>query len=342
MKNSKLIGSDLTIVNQILPHTNKWAWDLYLKGCANNWMPTEISMQKDIEQWNSKILSDDEKLVVKRCLGFFAGSESLVSNNLLLNVFRYITDAECRQYISRQIFEETLHNLTVVYVCDSLSLNIDEVYNAYQSIPAIKAKDDFLMKATFDLNRPGFDINQLTDKIKFLRNLITYYILCEGMFFYAGFASLLSLGRRNILQGISEQINYTLRDEAIHIEFGINLITKIKQEIIQEYDNFYENFDCDFFDRQTLKQIKETCNLEIKFAEDMLPNGIMGVNKEQFVQYIHYLANRRANQLNLGNAFDKVENPFPWLSEVSDLPKMKNFFESRVIEYKSGGLDDDF
>ena len=167
MKKSKEIISDkVATVNQILPHTNKWAWDLFIDGAANNWMPTEVSMAKDIEQWKSGVLSENEKLVVKRCLGFFAGSESLVANNLLLSIFKFVTDAECRQYILRQAYEESLHNLTVVYCCDSLSLDIDEVYQAHMSVPSIKSKDDFTLIE--------FDENSYVSKILKENNLEEY------------------------------------------------------------------------------------------------------------------------------------------------------------------------
>ena len=231
MKKTKEIISDkVAVVNQILPHTNKWAWDLFIDGAANNWMPTEISMAKDIEQWKDKTLSEEEKLVVKRCLGFFAGSESLVANNLLLSVFKFVTDPECRQYILRQAYEESLHNLTVVYCCDSLGLDIEEVYEAYNSIPSIKAKDIFLMNICTDINRVDFNINTLEGKREFLRNLITYYVICEGIFFFSGFAMLLSFNRQNKLPGVGEQIQYTLRDESLHIKFGIKLINRIRED----------------------------------------------------------------------------------------------------------------
>jgi len=139
-KSGDLVSENSAGVNRILPHKHKLAWDLFLKGCANNWMPTEISMQEDIAQWKNGEISNDEKLLVKRCLGFFAGSESLVGNNLLLSAFKYITDPECRQYILRQAYEESLHNLTIVYICDSLDLDVDEVFRAYETIPSIKAK----------------------------------------------------------------------------------------------------------------------------------------------------------------------------------------------------------
>ena len=124
-KTGQILGKDIAGVNCILPHKHKTAWDLFLKGCANNWMPTEIPMSDDIKQWKNGDITDDEKLLVKRSLGFFAGSESLVGNNLLLSGFRYVTDAECRQYILRQAFEESLHNLTIVYICDSLALEMN-------------------------------------------------------------------------------------------------------------------------------------------------------------------------------------------------------------------------
>ena len=158
-KTGELLSTDIAGVNRILPHKHKYAWDLFLKSCANNWMPTEISMQTDIKQWKHGEITDDEKLLVKRCLGFFAGSESLVGNNLLLSAFRFITDAECRQYILRQAFEESLHNLTVVYICDSLDLDIEEVFTAYETIPSIKAKDDFLIEITTDISRQDFEPN---------------------------------------------------------------------------------------------------------------------------------------------------------------------------------------
>ena len=202
----------------------------YLASCANNWMPTEISMQHDIKQWKNNEITDDEKLLVKRCLGFFAGSESLVGNNLLISAFRFVTDAECRQYILRQAFEESLHNLTIVYICDSLDLDVDEVFTAYQTVPSIKAKDDFLMEITSDISRQDFQPHTKAGKQEILRNLLTYYVVCEGTLFFSGFAMLLALGRQNKLQGISDQIKYTLRDESNHIAFGAYLINTIVEQ----------------------------------------------------------------------------------------------------------------
>jgi len=333
-KTKEIISSKVAVVNQILPHVNKWAWDLFIDGAANNWMPTEVSMAKDIEQWKSSLLSEDEKLVVKRCLGFFAGSESLVANNLLLSVFKFVTDPECRQYILRQAYEESLHNLTVVYICDSLNLDINEVYEAYNSIPSIKAKDEFLMNITTDINRPEFNIDTTEGKREFLRNMITYYVICEGIFFFSGFAMLLSFNRQNKLPGVGEQIQYTLRDESLHIEFGTKLINRIREDDPKVWTKAFE--------KETIEQIETAIELEIAYARDVLPNGILGLNSDMFIDYVQYIANRRLGNLDIPSPFENTKNPFPWMSEIIDLEKCKNFFETRVTEYSVGNLVDDF
>lgn len=653
-KNTHLIGKDSAVVNQILPHKEKWAWELYLKGRANNWIPQNISMAKDIEQWRGNKLSDDEKLIVKMCMGFFAGSESLVANNLLVNIYRWICDPECRTYLGHQHSEELNHNLTVVYICESLNLNPREIYNAYAEIPSIKAKDNFLMQICRDINRPDFDIDTDDGKRELLRNLITYYILCESLFFYSSFAALLSFSRRNLMPGLTEQITYTLKDECLspdtelltnngwkpvtditketkvaqyniedesisfafpiklsktkvdklyhftnpqkHIDLLVSenhrvlqpskfikgkykcktakeakftsynkhlmggykkdgefsclspeerfliafqadgslpdvkhngkrsdfeaarfFLTKNRKKIrlkqicsecnfefveiktkkprehsyyiktpknflrktfsewvtldnktvewcksfieevshwdahiydynkervgyfssiksnsdivqaiaclcnyrthlsnkpyyadgikkdfwrlqnnrhlsyldgscikktVVEYDGYvygvevpstyivyrrngcvgitgnclhidfgtklisriredYPNLWNEQFEQETVEHIKKTCELEIAFSQEAIPNGIMGLNSKMFMDYLHYLGNRRCEQIQLKPIFEEKPNPFPWLLEVIDLPKMKNFFESHVQEYSHGELEDD-
>lgn len=334
MKTDKLLSDEVAGVNQILPHVNKWAWELFVKGSNNNWIPTDVPMATDIQQWRGDALSADEKLVVKRCLGFFAGSESLVANNLLLSIFKYVTDPECRQYISRQNIEEALHNWTIVYICDSLGVSVSEVYEAYKNVPAIKAKDDFLMKITSDIARPDFDIKTLKGKKELLRNIFTYYIICEGTFFYSGFAMLLSFGRQNKLQGIAKQIDYTLRDESLHIQFGTQLINKIAQQYPEIWD--------EEFKKESVEHLKQAVELEIEYAKDVLPRGILGLNSSMFVDYMKYIANRRLADLGLEKVYKNTNNPFSWMSEVIDLPKMNNFFEKVVTEYQVGALKDDF
>lgn len=326
-KSGLIFDESNSVVNQILPHKNKWAWDLFMKGCANNWMPTEIQMSKDISQWNDpKVLSDDEKMLIKRCLGFFAGSESLVSNNLLMNIFSFVADAECRQYILRQAFEESLHNLTVVYMCDTLKVDVSEVYEAYANIPSIKAKDDFLMNI--------ISSSQGDSHLSRLKTIIIYYLICEGLFFYCGFAMLLNFGRQNKMYGVSEQIQYTMRDEALHVQFGTELINTIKYQYPQLWTEEFKNELVDWFDK--------AIDLEINYAKDVLPNGILGLKSDMFIDYVKFIADRRLKSIGLPSKYSEAKNPFSWMSESIDLPKMKNFFESKVTDYQTGTLADDF
>ena len=333
MKDGKLLGEDSAGVNQILPHVNKWAWDLYKKGKNNNWMPEEIPMVKDIQNWKSdSVLSDDERLLIKRCLGFFAGSESLVGNNLFV-LFKHITDPECRQYMARQMYEECLHNDTVVYICDSLDLDISEVYEAYQTIPSIKAKDDFLMSITENLN--DITVNNKTDADieEVIKAAFTYWIVCEGTFFFSGFAMLLAMSDK--IPGIAEQIQYTLRDETIHIQFGTEVVNKLKVQ--------HANVWTDDLQQELIDYVKRAVDLEIQYAKDVLPTGILGLNSDMFIDYMQFIANRRLAAVGLPFKYDNASNPFPWLSETIDLSKQKNFFETKVTEYQNAGaLDDDF
>jgi len=333
MKSGKILQPDSTGVNQILPHVNKWAWDLYRIGKNNNWTPEEIPMVKDIQNWKSgDVLSDDERLVIKRCLGFFAGSESLVGNNLF-TMFKYVSDPECRQYMARQMYEECLHNDTIVYICDSLDLDINEVYEAYESVSSIKAKDDFLMSITRDLATKPVDVSTPEGVREVIKAAFIYWIVCEGTFFFSGFAMLLSMSDK--IPGIAEQIQYTLRDESIHIKFGTTLLNKIREQHADVWDAK--------LDQELTDYLKSAVELEIKYAEDVLPNGILGLNADMFVQYMQFIANRRLEALGMKFRYDSDKNPFPFLSETIDLDKQKNFFETKVTAYQnSGALDDDF
>ncbi len=332
-KTGEILGEETEGVNQILPHMNRWAWDLYIKGAANNWMPTEIPMVKDQQSWKSKdVLTDDERLVIKRCMGFFAGTESLVSNNLM-SLAKWITDPECRQYMARQMYEECLHNHTVVYICDALDLDVNEVYEAHINIPAIKDKDDFLMASTANVNDPHFETKTIEGKRNLYKAAFMYWIICEGTFFYSGFAMLLSMS--NKIPGIAEQIQYTLRDERLHIEFGTKLLNTMRAQ--------YPDLMTDQLEDELTQIMQRAVELEVAYAHDVLPRGILGLNADMFLDYMQYIANRRMEGLSMKFRYPKDKNPFPWMSEKVDIKKQKNFFETKVTDYQSEGvLDDDF
>ncbi|MCF7553662.1 ribonucleotide-diphosphate reductase subunit beta [Pseudonocardia sp. WMMC193] len=319
-----------TDVNQLLPLKYRWAWDKYLAGCANQWMPTEVAMQADIALWRSPTgLTDDERTMLKRNLGFFATAESLVANNIVLAVYRHLTNPECRQYLLRQSFEEAVHTHTFQYVCESLGLDEGELFNMYREIPSITEKDAWALRHTHALSDPDFRTGTPEADRAFLRDLVAFYVVFEGMWFYTGFAQILSLGRRNKMVGIAEQYQYILRDESIHLNFGIDVINMIKIENPHLWT-------AEFAD-EIREMLREACALEIAYARDTMPRGMLGLSVELCEQYLHFITDRRAEQIGLAPLFGRTDNPFPWMSEAMDLRKEKNFFETRVTEYRTGG-----
>jgi ribonucleoside-diphosphate reductase beta chain len=322
----RLINCRAVDVNQLMPLKYHWAWEHYLNGCANNWMPTEVPMGKDIELWKSKAFSDDERRVIMRNLGFFSTAESLVGNNIVLAIFRQVTNPECRQYLLRQAFEEAIHTHTFHYIVESLSLEAGEVFNMYNEVNSINDKDRFEMKLTESLMKEDFSTNSTEGIQKFVENLIGFYVIMEGLFFYSGFVMILSFHRQNKMTGIGEQFQYILRDESIHLNFGIDLINGIKAENPEIWTPEFKQKMRDL--------IFEAVELEIAYAVDCLPRGILGLTANMFREYVQYIADRRLERIGLGIHYGS-KNPFPWMSETIDLGKEKNFFETRVTEYQT-------
>jgi ribonucleoside-diphosphate reductase beta chain len=322
----RLINCQKVDVNQLMPLKYKWAWEHYLNGCANNWLPSEVPMAKDIELWKSNQLTADERLVIMRNLGFFSTAESLVGNNITLAIYKFVTNPEARQYLLRQAFEEAVHSHTFLYICESLNLDEGEIFNMYNEIPCIHRKDAFQMKLTSAIMEDGFTTKTQEGAQKFLENLIGFYIIMEGIFFYSGFAMILSLHRQNKMTGIGEQYQYILRDETIHLNFGIDLINGIKEENPTLWSPAFQ--------KHVVSLVMEAVELEITYAEECLPTGILGLRASMFRDYVQHIADRRLERIGL-KAIYGSKNPFPWMSEAIDLFKEKNFFETRVTEYQT-------
>ena len=317
-------------VNQLVPFKYKWAWDKYLSACANHWMPQEINMQRDIELWkNPNGLTDDERLIVKRNLGFFVTADSLAANNIVLGTYRHISAPECRQYLLRQAFEEAIHTHAYQYIVESLALDEGEVFNAYHEIGSIRDKDEFLIPFIDTLTNPTFKTGTMEADQKLLKSLIVFACIMEGLFFYVGFTQILALGRQNKMTGAAEQYQYILRDESMHCNFGIDLINTIKLENPHLWTPEF---------RDGVRELIRTgVELEYRYAEDTMPRGVLGFNAPMFKEYLRFVANRRCQQIGLDALFPGASNPFPWMSEMIDLKKEKNFFETRVIDYQTGG-----
>ena len=317
-------------LNQLVPFKYDWAWQKYLDGCANHWMPQEVNMTADIALWkNPEGLSDDERRIIMRSLGYFSTADSLVANNLVLAIYRHITNPECRQYILRQSFEEAIHTHAYQYCIESLGMDEGEVFNMYREVPSVANKAAWSIAHTSGLSDPNFKTGTPEADQELLRNLIGFYAVTEGIFFYCGFTQILSMGRRNKMTGVAEQFQYILRDESMHLNFGIDVINQIKLENPHLWSNEFQE--------EVMQMILEGTELEIAYARDTMPRGVLGMNAAMMEEYLQFIANRRLAQLGLPEQYTGAKNPFPWMSEIMDLRKEKNFFETRVIEYQTGG-----
>ena len=317
-------------VNQLVPFKYDWAWQKYLDGSANHWMPQEINMTADVALWKDPNgLTEDERRIVMRNLGFFSTADSLVANNIVLSVYRHITNPECRQYLLRQALEEAIHTHAYQYVIESLGMDEGEIFNMYKEIPSVARKAAWALPFTESLADQSFKTGSLEDDKTLLRNLIAFYCVLEGIFFYCGFTQILSMGNRNKMTGTAEQFQYILRDESMHVNFGIDMINQIKLENPQLWDEAMQT--------EARNMILQGTQLEIEYAHDTMPGGILGMNAESMSDYLRFIANRRLTQIGLEEEFPNATNPFPWMSEIMDLRKEKNFFETRVIEYQTGG-----
>jgi len=317
-------------LNQLVPFKYDWAWQKYLDGCANHWMPQEINMTADVATWKSSDgLTEDERRIVMRSLGYFSTADSLVANNLVLGIYRLVTNPECRQYLLRQAFEEAIHTHAYQYCIESLGMDEGEVFNMYREVPSVAKKAAWSISHTHELSDPNFSTGTIEADQQLLRNLIGFYGVTEGIFFYCGFTQILSMGRRNKMTGVAEQFQYILRDESMHLNFGIDVINQIKLE--------NPHLWTEEFKEEVTQMILEGTALEIEYARDTMPRGVLGMNAAMMEEYLHFIANRRLTQLGLSEQFPGATNPFPWMSEIMDLRKEKNFFETRVIEYQTGG-----
>jgi ribonucleoside-diphosphate reductase beta chain len=317
-------------VNQLVPFKYKWAWDKYLAGCANHWMPQEVNMTRDIALWKDPNgLTDDERLIVRRNLGFFVTADSLAANNIVLGTYRHITNPECRQFLLRQAFEEAIHTHAYQYIVESLGLDEGEIFNMYHEVSSIRDKDQFLYEFIEVLTDPEFQTGTPENDQKLLKSLIVFSCIMEGLFFYVGFAQILALGRQNKMTGAAEQYQYILRDESMHCNFGIDVVNTIKLENPHLWTPEF---------REEIKALMvRGVELEYRYAEDTMPRGVLGLNAPMFKEYLRYVANRRCQQIGLDVLYPGATNPFPWMSELIDLKKEKNFFETRVTEYQTGG-----
>jgi len=320
-------GADADVI-QLHPMKHTFAWDAYNAGNANHWLPTEITMMSDIEQLRNGRLTDDEVKALKTVLGFFTTADSIAANNVVLAMYKHISSPECRMYLLRQAYEEAIHTHAYQYIVESLGLDGGEIFNMYREVDGIYSKAEFILSFNEGIFDPDFKTGTFESDQKFLENLCVFSLILEGIFFYSSFAVMFGFQRQNKMVGAAEQIQYIMRDESTHMNFGIDMINAIKEEQPELWTPA-------FVERIT-GLMKKAVELEYRFATDVFPKGIFGMNAEGFKQYIEHIADRRLARVGIDPVYGS-SNPFPWMSEAVDLNKEKNFFETRVTEYKTGG-----
>lgn len=308
------------------PEKFGWAIDRTSNGNGNHWLAPETPMGKDIEQWKGGQLTDDEMLIVKRNLGFFTTADSLAANNIVLGLLRHIRNDECRDFLFRQAYEEGIHTEAYQYITQSLGMDEAEIFNAYNEIPSIKAKDEFLIPFIDVLSDPNFVTGTDDNDRKLLKSIYAFAALMEGVFFYVGFVQILSLGRQNKLPGASTEYRYILRDESNHCNFGLDMFNQIKTENPHLWTAEFQ--------QELVDMTVQAVALEHAYAVDTMPRGVLGQNSDQYHTYLKFIGDRRLVQAGLPAYYHEQTNPFPWMAEMLDLSKEANFFETRVLEYQ--------
>lgn len=328
-KRRMINGAEGADVVQLSPMKHTFAWEAYNTGNANHWLPTEIGMQRDVEQWqSSSVLTLDERHAFETVLGFFTTADSLAANNIVLATYRHITSPEARMYLLRQAYEEAIHTHAYQYIVESLGLDSGKIFNMYRNIEAIYNKASFILSFNEGIFNPEFKTGTFENDQKFLENQIIFSLIMEGIFFYSSFAVIFGFQRQNKMVGSAEQIQYIMRDETNHLNFGIDVINTIKSEQPELWTPEFQE--------RIISLVREAVDLEYEFASTCFPRGIMGISQQGFRDYIEYIADRRLGRVGLPAQYNTA-NPFPWMSEAVDLAKEKNFFETRVIEYQTGG-----
>lgn len=312
-------------INQLAPFKYPWAWEFFLNANKNHWTPLEISMAQDVHDYHHK-LSAAERHVFENVLSYLTTSDILAMRNIGLAVMEKMSAPELQIYQARQVYEESLHTWTYQHCIESLGLDQQEIYNRYRVVPEIHGKIVLANRRLQRVMRSDFDLTDRDNLHEFALSYLFFAAIFEGCWFYNGFSPIFALQRRGLMKGTAEQLQYIMRDEVLHCAFGIRVVRTLIEE---------ENLSLDPRAIAELWQESEAC--EAAYAGYLLNEPILGYTQAQHMGQFRYIANRRARQLGFEEPFPGAESTLPWLDEQANLRKEKNFFETRVTEYQTGG-----
>lgn len=306
------------------PVKYQWAMDLYDQAVANTWFPNEIQLGEDLADF--KLMSADEQHALTFLMSFFNPSELIVNKALAFGVYPYINAPEAHLYLAKQMWEEANHCMSFEYVLETFPVDREAIYSQHVDVPEIKNKEDFETRFIKRMTEDTLDISTVEGKQDFVRNLVAYNVIMEGIWFYSGFMVALSFRQRNLLRNWGSLIDWVVRDESLHLKFGINLILTVLEEnpeIVTEE-----------FVAEVKQMILDAVDMEIAYNKAQFPNGILGLNADYVSQYTKYLADRRFEELGFEPHF-KVTNPAKWMAAANDTLQLVNFFEATNTSYES-------
>lgn len=304
----------------------QWAKDLYDQAVANTWFPNEIQLGEDIADFKS--MTDEERHAVTFLMSYFNPNELLVNKALAFGVYPYINAPEAHIYLAKQMWEEANHCVSFEYVLETFPIDRDEAYRSHVDIPSMARKEAFEVEAIRRMTSKRLDIDTVEGKQDFIRNLVAYNIILEGIWFYSGFMVALSFRQRNLLRNFASMIDWVVRDESLHLQFGINLITTVLEE--------NPEIVTDEFAAEIRQSIIDAVEMEAEYNRDLLPHGILGLNADYINQYVKYLADRRLEEIGFEPEYN-VSNPAKWMAAANDTLQLVNFFESTNTSYEVNG-----
>lgn len=318
-----ILGTGIQDGLLLKPITYPWAMDLYNQAVANTWFPNEIQLGEDLADF--KKMTDDEKHAVTHLMSYFNPNELLVNKALAFGVYPYINAPECHLYLAKQMWEEANHCMSFEYVLETFPIDRDAAYESHVTVPSMAAKEAFEVRYIRRMTEETLDISTTEGKKDFVRNLIAYNIVLEGIWFYSGFMVALSFRQRNLLRNFASLMDWVIRDESLHLQFGINLILTVLEE--------NEDLQDPGFAEEIRQMILGAVEMEEEYNRDLLPTGILGLNADYVNQYVKYLADRRLEELGFEAHFN-VSNPAKWMAAANDTLQLVNFFEATNTSYE--------
>ncbi|MCU7799865.1 MAG: ribonucleotide-diphosphate reductase subunit beta [gamma proteobacterium symbiont of Lucinoma myriamae] len=321
----KRVINGQTDINQLAPFKYPWAWDFFLNANKNHWTPLDINMSKDVHDYQHRI-TIEEKHVYENVLSYLTTSDILAMRNIGLAVMEKMTAPELQIYQARQVYEEALHTWTYQHCIESIGLEQAEIYNRYRVVPAINQKIQLANQKIHSVLRADIDLTNKDELENFVMSYTFFAGVFEGCWFYNGFSPIFALQRRGLMTGTAEQLQYIMRDEVLHCAFGIRTVNQI----------IIEN-NVKLAPKVIQLMWEEAEAAEIDYAHYILREPILGYNADDHIEQFRFIANRRAKQLKHAEPFPGAQNRLTWLDEQANMRKEKNFFETRVTEYQTGG-----